>query len=127
MSKGGVDSAAGVIRLTGLEVFAFHGVLALEKEQGQRFLVDLELALDLSTAGATDQLEDTIDYGALARAVHDRVASERWDLLERVAYRVAELVMDLPQVEQVAVTIHKPEAPIPLRFDDVAVTVRLPR
>jgi len=127
VSQSGVDGAAGVIRLTGLEVFAFHGVLASEKGQGQRFLVDLELALDLSTAGATDQLQDTIDYGALARAVHDRVATERWDLLERVAHRVAELVMELPQVEQVAVTIHKPEAPIPLGFADVAVTVRRQR
>lgn len=127
MSKSDFDGAAGLIRLTGLEVFAFHGVLASEKEHGQRFLVDLELALDLSTAGATDQLEDTIDYGALARAVHDRVATERWDLLERVAHRVAELVMEIPKVEQVAVTIHKPEAPIPIGFDDVAVTVRRQR
>jgi dihydroneopterin aldolase len=101
--------------------------LPSEKEQGQLFLIDLELGLDLSTAGHSDRLEDTIDYGALARAVHDRVATERWDLLERVAHRVAELVMELPTVEQVAVTIHKPEAPIPLGFADVAVTVRLQR
>jgi dihydroneopterin aldolase len=127
VSKTAIDGAGGLIRLTGLEVFAFHGVMASEKEQGQRFLVDLEIALDLSTAGTTDQLEDTIDYGALARVVHDRVANERWDLLERVAHRVAELVMELPRVEQVAVTIHKPEAPIPLGFADVAVTVRRQR
>lgn len=122
MSTSGVDGL-GVIRLTGLEVFAFHGVLASEKEHGQRFLVDLEIALDLSSAGVSDRIEDTIDYGALAQAVHDRVATERWDLLERVANRVAELVMEIPKVDQVVVTIHKPEAPIPLDFDDVAVTV----
>ena len=122
MSTSGVDGA-GVIRLTGLEVFAFHGVLASEKEHGQRFLVDLEIALDLSPAGVSDRIEDTLDYGALAQAVHDRVATERWDLLERVANRVAELVMEIPKVDQVVVTIHKPEAPIPLGFDDVAVTV----
>jgi dihydroneopterin aldolase len=127
VNKSADDGAAGFIKLTGLEVFAFHGVLPSEKEQGQLFLIDLELGLDLSTAGHSDRLEDTIDYGALARAVHDRVATERWDLLERVAHRVAELVMELPTVEQVAVTIHKPEAPIPLGFADVAVTVRLQR
>ena len=127
MSERAVDGGAGVIRLTGLEVFAFHGVLAVEKEQGQRFLVDLEIALDLSTAGASDRIEDTIDYGALAHAVHDRVAMERWDLLERVANRVAELVMEIPKVDEVVVTIHKPEAPLPLGFDDVAVSVRRQR
>jgi dihydroneopterin aldolase len=119
-----VDRGAGIIRLAGLEVFAYHGVLASEKERGQRFLIDVEVALDLTTAGATDRLEDTIDYGALARAVHERVATERWDLLERVAERVAELVLELPKVELVTVTVHKPEAPLPIGFEDVAVTVR---
>lgn len=112
------------IRLTGIEVFAHHGVLASEKENGQLFLVDLEITLDLGRAGESDRLEDTVDYGALANAVHDVVAGERWDLLERVAQRVAEVAFGQPKVVAVAVTVHKPGAPIFVPFADVAVTIR---
>lgn len=115
------------IRLTGIEVFAHHGVLASEKENGQLFLVDLEITLDLGRAGDSDRLEDTVDYGALANAVHGVVAGERWDLLERVAQRVAEVALGQPMVMAVAVTVHKPDAPIPVPFADVAVTIRRQR
>jgi dihydroneopterin aldolase len=115
------------IRITGIEVFAFHGVLASEKETGQRFLVDVELGLDLSAAGATDDLAKTVDYGSLAQRIHDVVASERWDLIETVASRVADAVFEDPRVETVVVTVHKPQAPIPVPFGDVSVTVRRDR
>jgi dihydroneopterin aldolase len=115
---------ADSITITGIEVFAYHGVLPEEKKEGQRFLVDVELEVDLSLAGASDDLTKTIDYGLLAQRIHVVVASERWDLIERVATRVAETVLDDSRVESVVATVHKPAAPIAVGFSDVSVTVR---
>ena len=111
------------ISIRGIEVHAHHGVYAAEQELGQTFLIDMTASLDLTKAGATDDLTATIHYGDLAQAIHRRVADERWDLIERVAERVAELVLEDSRVEMVEVTVHKPHAPIALPFDDVAVTV----
>ena len=111
------------IKLTGIEVFAYHGVLTEEKERGQIFVVDVELFLDLADAASSDDLSATVHYGELAQAVHDRVKDERWDLIERVAGRVADLVLEDSRVEGVEVTIHKPSAPIDVPFSDVAVTI----
>ena len=118
---------ADSIAIKGIEVFAFHGVLASEKETGQLFLVDVDLSMDLAPAGASDSLAATVDYGLLARRIHDVVASERWDLIERVATRVAEAVLEDTRVEAVIATVHKPTAPIPVGFSDVSVTVRRSR
>ena len=111
------------ITLTGIEVFAYHGVLESE-QAGQHFMVDVELKLDLSAAGDSDELSETVDYGVLAQRIHDVVASERWDLIERVAARVAETVLEDARISGVVATVHKPEAPIAVPFSDVAVTVR---
>ena len=115
------------ITITGIEVFAYHGVLPEEKSAGQRFLIDVELDLDLTGAATTDDLGQTVDYGSLAQRIHDLVASERWDLIETVASRVAESVFEDPRVETVVATVHKPRAPIPVTFGDVSVTVRRDR
>jgi dihydroneopterin aldolase len=112
------------IRITGIEVFGYHGVLAREKSEGQLFLVDVELWLDLSAAGESDDLSDTVNYGLLAQRVHEVVASERWDLIERVAARVAETVLEHARVQEVVATVHKPGAPIAVGFSDVSVTIR---
>ncbi len=118
------SSSADEIRLTGIRVRAHHGVYPEEQEKGQEFIVDVVAQIDLSAAGESDRLEDTVDYGALTQRVHDLVATERWNLLERVAERVATLVLDDERVRAVEVTVHKPQAPIAVPFDDVAVTVR---
>jgi dihydroneopterin aldolase len=118
---------ADVITITGIEVYAYHGVLAEEKKTGQRFLVDVELEVDLSAAGSSDDLAQTVDYGSLAQRIHGVVASERWDLIERVATRVAETVLEDARISAVVATVHKPEAPISVGFDDVSVTVRRDR
>lgn len=116
------------IELRGLEVHARHGVYPAEQAAGQTFVIDLVLAVDLAPAGDTDDLAGTVDYGVVAHAVHAAVASERWDLIERVATRVSEVVLDLDgRIRSVVVTVHKPEAPIPLTFRDVAVTIERSR
>ena len=111
------------IELKGIEVVARHGVLEHEKQEPQVFRIDLTLYLDLSNAGTSDDLADTVDYGKLAQVAHDLVQSESHDLIESVAQQIATAVLDEPLVDRVTVTVHKPEAPIPLTFSDVAVTV----
>lgn len=111
------------VSITGIEVFARHGVLEDEREEGQVFSIDVSLELDLSRAGASDDLADTVDYGELARRVHERVSSEQWNLIEKVAERVADLVLDDRRVGAVTVTVHKPDAPISVPFRDVSVSI----
>jgi dihydroneopterin aldolase len=111
------------IDLKGIEVLARHGVLEHEKQEPQIFRIDLTLYLDLSSAGASDDLADTVDYGKLAQLTHDLVQGGSHDLIESVANQIATAVLAEPRVDRVTVTVHKPEAPIPLTFEDVAVTI----
>ena len=111
------------IHLQGIRVFAHHGVYDEEKRRGQIFLIDVDIAIDLSEAGSTDDLTRTIHYGELADAIVQRATSERWDLIERVAERIAELVLEDSRVEAVTVTVHKPEVTLPTPVAGVSVAV----
>lgn len=111
------------ISVVGLDIYGHHGVLESEREEGQLFSIDVTLELDLAQAGRSDDLADTVDYAQLASRIHDRVASERWNLIETVAHRVAALALEDPRVEAAVVTVHKPQAPITVPFRDVTVTV----
>ncbi|MTD14536.1 dihydroneopterin aldolase [Nakamurella sp. YIM 132087] len=112
------------ITLTGLAVDGFHGVFEHEKRDGQRFVVDVTLWLDLTAAAATDDLTRTVHYGELAQLAAGIVAGPPRDLIETVAADIADTVMSTYPVHAVEVTLHKPDAPIPLTFADVAVTIR---
>lgn len=111
------------IRLTGLRVFAHHGVLDFEREQGQEFIIDLEIAVDLAPAAASDDVTKTIHYGELAEAVYAAVQADVVDLIETVAERVAAVVLANERAARVIVTIHKPSAPITVAFGDVSVSI----
>ncbi|QNN64034.1 dihydropteroate synthase [Leucobacter denitrificans] len=111
------------IRLTGLEVFAHHGVFDFEREQGQKFLVDADVQVDLRAASANDDLASTVHYGELAEAIVAAVSNDPVDLIETVAERVAEVALSFSAVTEARVTIHKPDAPIEAEFADVSVTV----
>lgn len=112
-----------LIELKGIEVYARHGVLEEEQIKSQVFTVDLSVFSDLRTAGATDDLGDTIDYRDLADQVKETVGDESHKLIEKVAQRVAEAVLTEPRVERVVVTIHKPAAELGAVLEDVSVTV----
>lgn len=112
------------ITVTGIEVFAHHGVLPHERELGQRFVVDLALELDLAPAAASDDVGDTVHYGELAGDVAALVASDPVALIETVADRVASRCLVDPRVRAVEVTVRKPSAPLPVVAREVAVTVR---
>lgn len=116
------------IELRGLRVRGTHGVFDHEKRDGQDFLVDLVLWTDFTAATASDDLADTVDYGALALFARDVVAGPSCDLIETVASRIADGVMEMaPDAHAVEVTLHKPQAPIPAEFADVAVVARRSR
>lgn len=115
------------IALTGIEVFAHHGVLDHERDLGQRFVVDVTLELDLAPASRSDDLDDTVDYGALAGAVAEAVRGPAVSLLEALAARVADRCLQQAPVAAVEVTVHKPSAPLPVPAGDVAVTLRRAR
>jgi 7,8-dihydroneopterin aldolase/epimerase/oxygenase len=112
------------ITISGIEAFGHHGVLPHEREYGQRFVVDVALGLDLSPAGASDDLRDTVDYGALAAAIAGIVSGEPADLIETVAERIAERCLTDARVQAVEVTVHKPSAPVPVVVGEVSVTLR---
>ncbi|MEJ6489105.1 dihydropteroate synthase [Leucobacter sp. USCH14] len=117
------DLPADRITLTGLEVFAHHGVFDFERAQGQRFLIDAEVAVDLAGAAADDALARTVHYGELADAIADAVGRDPVDLIETVAERIADVALGFDGVRSATITVHKPDAPIGRTFSDVSVTV----
>ena len=118
---------ADEITLTGLRVFGRHGVYDEERRVGQDFVVDVTLRLDTRRAAATDDVADTVHYGELAERIAAIVGGDPVDLLETLAARIADEVLTADLVRSVRVTVHKPDAPIPLAFDDVAVTIERER
>ncbi|MEP6481889.1 MAG: dihydroneopterin aldolase [Rhodoglobus sp.] len=111
------------ITLTGLRAFAHHGVFAHERQDGQEFIIDVSAFLDLTAAGAGDDLAQTVHYGVLAEQVVAAVESDPVDLIETVAERIAAVVLAHEAVRVARVTVHKPAAPITVPFADVSVTI----
>jgi dihydroneopterin aldolase len=115
------------IELRGLILRGRHGVYEHERSTGQDFVVDITVWMDLAAAAASDELSDTYDYGALARQAAEIVAGPARNLIETVANEIAEYVMNDQRVHAVEVVVHKPQAPIPQTFADVAVVARRSR
>lgn len=111
------------IRLTGVRANGTHGVLDFEHERAQPFVVDATLYLDLSAAGRTDALTDTVDYGRAAKEIVAVIEGEHVDLIERMAQLIADRLLAIDPIAKVDVTVHKPHAPITVPFDDVAVSI----
>ena len=122
-----VAQVRDVIALTGLTVRGNHGVFDFERREGQDFVVDVALELDTTPAAASDDVVDTVHYGELAEALAAVVAGDPVNLLETLVQRLADVCLADRRVFAATVTVHKPQAPIPLSFGDVAVTVRRER
>jgi dihydroneopterin aldolase len=112
------------IALVGLRGRGRHGVYDHERADGQEFLVDVTLEVDLAAAAESDHLADTVDYGALATRLMAIITGDPVDLIETLAGRLADACLADERVAATTVTVHKPQAPIPYDFTDVAVTVR---
>jgi 7,8-dihydroneopterin aldolase/epimerase/oxygenase len=115
------------ISLTGLRARGRHGVYGFERAQGQDFVVDVLLEVDLATAAASDDVADTVHYGELADRLVKIVAGDPVNLIETLADRLAAACLADERVAAATVTVHKPQAPIPHEFTDVAVTLRRSR
>jgi dihydroneopterin aldolase len=115
------------IVLTGLRARGRHGVYEFEREQGQEFLVDVTLEIDLGKAASTDDVADTVHYGELADRLVAVLTGEPVNLIETLAVRLAEVSLADARVAAAEVTVHKPQAPIAHDFADVAVTLRRER
>jgi 7,8-dihydroneopterin aldolase/epimerase/oxygenase len=110
------------ILLTGLEFHAFHGAFNVEAELGGRFVIDLELQLDLS--GIEDRLEKTLSYADVFETVKLEVTQKKYNLIETLAEHIANRVLlEHPKLQTILVRVHKPFAPIPGIFRDVVVEI----
>lgn len=111
------------IELKGLSAIGHHGVFDHERRDGQTFVVDLVLSVDLEPAATSGDLARTVHYGELAEQVHAIITGEPVDLIETLALRIVSVCLGHEPVRWVSVTVHKPEAPIEVAFTDVTVTM----
>ena len=112
------------IRIEKLEIYAYHGVFEEEKKKGQKFYLTVEMTSSLREAGKNDDLTCSTHYGEVADVVVKAATEKSYDLIETVAEKCAEeILLHFPRIEEVAVTVSKPEAPIAHPFEDVSVTV----
>ena len=111
------------IDLRGIAAHGHHGVFDHERRDGQTFVADVSLGVDLGPAAEGDDLAATVDYGAIAQGISDVITGDPADLIESVALRMVDLCLAHPLVRWASVTVHKPEAPIEVTTEDVSVTI----
>jgi len=111
------------IVLQGVSARGFHGVLDAEKRDGQDFVVDVMLEVDLRRAGRSDLLAHTVNYAEVAADIVAVITGPSLDLIEKLADRIAAAALRRPLVQAVEVTVHKPQAPVGVSFGDVKVVV----
>lgn len=112
------------ISITGIKAFGYHGLLPHEAIDGQEFIIDLVINLDLQAASRSDDLSQTVNYADLAQIVHENIIGERVVLIERLAGRIADEIKGAyKEIQSVSVTVHKPHAPVSVNFADIAVTI----
>lgn len=112
-----------LIKITGLREMGVHGVLAEERTRRQPFEVDIELHVDLAPSATSDELDDTVDYGAVCEAISRVISAESYKLLERLAGRIVEVCAADARVEGVSVDVRKLHPPVPVSIDHVSVHV----
>lgn len=123
-----MDHSPDRIFFTGMEFYGYHGLYPQEKSRGQKFLVDLILELDLAKAGQSDALEDTVDYAAVQKTVKELVEGERYNLIEALAARIADSLLNtFSRLQALTVRVEKPQAPLPGRWRSVGVEIRRSR
>ena len=117
------------ISITGLRVFAHHGVFDFERQNGQDFYIDASIWVDGDKAAFSDDLNHTAHYGDLAKGLVELTKNNPVDLLETLAQRLLDYALNFGggKVLKAKVTVHKPGAPIPYEFEDVSITVKAKR
>ena len=110
---GGPGEPRDRIELRGLQIMGICGALAEEQVRAQPLEVDIDVQADLRPAGRSDELDDTIDYGAICDTTERIIAEERFTLLERLAERVAEVLLVDERVLAVTIGVRKLRPPVP--------------
>jgi dihydroneopterin aldolase len=111
------------ILLQNMMFYGFHGVYEYEREQGQKFYLDVELTADLSVPSTTDNVVDTIDYTVIYSSIKEIMENHRFQLLEAAGAHIAEVILKTAMVSAVTVKIRKPSVPIPGSLDYVQVEI----
>jgi dihydroneopterin aldolase len=110
------------IILKNLAFYGYHGAMSEENVLGQKFFVDLELGVDLKTAGKRDRVEDTVHYGMVYDVVKGIIEGSAINLIEAVAEQSIEAIFkEFDKVMTIKMTLKKPEAPVAGIFDYFAV------
>lgn len=122
-----MTNIADRIEVRGLELLVYCGVLPEEQSRKQPFLFDLDLYMDLTKAGESDDLSHTANYGHIVDVLASKLDVERFALLERMAVRVAELVFDICDVDSVTVTARKLRPPVAAHVDTTGVRIHRTR
>ncbi|MDY7013445.1 MAG: dihydroneopterin aldolase [Cyanobacteriota bacterium] len=111
------------IQLRGIRAYGYTGFLAEERVLGQWFEVDLAIAVDLSQAAQSDNIEDTLDYRDAIARTQQLIQTSKFSLIEKLADAIADAILELDKVQQVRVTLTKPSAPIPDFNGKIAVEI----
>ncbi len=114
------------ILIQGIQFYGYHGVREEERKLGQRFVVDVDLRLDLSPGAGADSLSATVDYERVYAIVVEIGTREQFNLLEALASRVAAAILEQFPVRQVTVRVTKPSPPIPGLVGGVSVEITRP-
>lgn len=112
------------IEITGLFGFGYHGLFDDERENGQGFLVDVILNMDLSKVSHSDSIDDTVNYSTLCDLVLEEIVGPPVSLIEKLAAQIAERILrEYPKVDSVRITVHKPDAPVAAKVKDLSVSL----
>ena len=117
------------IQIKGLRVYGYHGVMEHERDEGQYFIIDATIKVDAKRASSTDDISNTVSYAEIAQLIADNVRNNPVNLLETLSQRLADevLIASGPWAKSVKITVSKPDAPIDLYCDTVAVTAKAKR
>lgn len=114
--------------IAGLEIYAFHGVFPEEKKEGQKFILDITMELDLSKSGKSDALADTVSYAEVCEVAEQVMNSKSCDLIECACTMVCDAIIEkFEKVQAVTVKLKKPQAPVDSRIAYAAVELRRER
>lgn len=112
------------ILIRDLKIFAYHGVNPEEKEDGQHFVFDIDMDVNMTKACHSDNVEDTVSYAKVIKTVTRIVTEKKYDLLEKVAQITADAILsEYPDIFNVLITLKKPEAPMKADFGWVGVQI----
>ena len=110
------------IIIKGLKIYGYHGVNPAEKKDGQNFILDITLHVNLSNACHSDDLADTVNYSSVIKLISAAFTEKSFNLIETAAQHVADAVLsEFKPVLQIDLSLKKPEAPVKADFEYVCV------